>query len=120
MIDLDAIKARAEAATPGPWEARVWHGEGMPYESWCVQKVSERGIRQDWIVHKIHRDEAKFIAHAREDVPTLVAEVKQLRNEVELLRNVLGIGGDATTLWGKLKRAAESAKSIAELLAYPH
>lgn len=65
-IDLEAISARAEAATPGPWETldnittAVWSG-GNPI-ALTYQSMPD----------------ADFIAHAREDIPALLAEVKRL------------------------------------------
>lgn len=70
--DLDAIEARANAATPGPWEANgadvttryISHGKGLV--RWQIASyVDPRDLT--------------FIAHAREDVPALVAEVRRLR-----------------------------------------
>jgi hypothetical protein len=83
--ELAVIKARAEQATPGPWYAhkcgkcgQVWvedaellllsmnlaahdggYGEPRPREMWEADQV--------------------FVAHARADVPALVAEVERLR-----------------------------------------
>ena len=47
-LDLEAIKARAEAANGGPWK------------------------------------DAEFVAHARTDVPALIAEVKRLRKRQKI------------------------------------
>lgn len=75
--ELQAIKARAEAATPGPWrvdagsEARYLRAEG---ESGALMSDTQYypwtpDAEGDW----------QFIAHARTDVPDLVAEVERLR-----------------------------------------
>lgn len=55
--DLAAITARAAAASPGPWTVE---------EAWHVHEWVDGG-------------DAEFIAHARTDVPDLVAEVTELR-----------------------------------------
>jgi hypothetical protein len=60
MIDLDAIEARANAATPGPWK----EGSNDVYS-----------VRN-----------AAFIAAARTDVPALIARVRELEAECERLK----------------------------------
>lgn len=85
--ELDAIESCANAATPGPWEARP---DGM-----CVRgpepPSGERGekiaVTGPW-----GRDpervvlDCEFIARARQDVPALVAEVRRLRALAEAKR----------------------------------
>lgn len=118
-LDLEEIKARCAAATPGPWEwgghykfaggidlrARIsntpivmafrragnrggepcfWkrdpqkdpalHGEYQPARDITVREVP---YRDDVI--RLDNADAEFIAHARTDVPALVAEVERLR-----------------------------------------
>ena len=69
--DLDAIRARAEAATEGPWEAEALEGNIVtPTQGTIVEVYSWTDA------------DAEFIAHAREDVPALLAEVEQLRAEL--------------------------------------
>lgn len=53
--ELDAIEARANAATPGPWDE-----PGFSALDAC---------------------DARFVAHARTDVPRLIAEVRRLQSE---------------------------------------
>mgnify|MGYP003502698628 CR=1 FL=1 len=48
------IKARAEAASKGPWNSH-------------------------WSSPRANPNDTDFIAHAREDVPALVAEVRRMR-----------------------------------------
>lgn len=77
-IDLDAIKARAEAATPGPW-VREWAFS----THFVVPEAAERVADGNVARLKAHqRADAEFIAHAREDVPALLAEVERLRREL--------------------------------------
>lgn len=82
-IDLDAIEARADGATPGPW-GTVDDGSLMaPYVSvacddgpilTCPECHTDGGGR---------RLDAQFIAAARADVPALVALVRRLRAELD-------------------------------------
>jgi hypothetical protein len=69
-LDLDAIRRRCEAATEGPWatykSANGWH--------YMIPTVG--------VVDSVFRQaeaDVRFIAHAREDVPALIAEVERLR-----------------------------------------
>jgi hypothetical protein len=69
---LDAIEERANAATPGPW---------LPYseERWCGVVTGERGEEVEVMVGQaVSEADAEFVAHAREDVPALVTEVRRL------------------------------------------
>jgi regulator of replication initiation timing len=55
--ELDVIRKRAEAATPGPWFAEA-----------------------------ANTADAEFIAHARQDVPKLLAEIERLKLDNDTLR----------------------------------
>lgn len=72
-VDLEPIKAREAAATKGPW----WPG---PHYKADVE--SDRGtIRANcWSAPQAIAD-AAFIAHARTDIPALIAEVEALRSK---------------------------------------
>lgn len=61
MLDLQKIKARADAATPGPWAVH----------------------------HILRGPDATFVTHAQRDVVALVAEMERLLAENESLRKEL-------------------------------
>lgn len=103
-VDLEAIEARANAASPGPWE----------------NEKDNRVIRWDEIGP--HRGEViletkhfpastgrdcEFIAHARQDIPALIAEVRRLRSSNEGLRSAL----DGLFNGGWTKEAIETARA---------
>lgn len=68
---LKAIEERAEKATPGPWGVNGQRGDAYWYG------YVHAG---DTPIDDVFREEnAAFIAHSREDVPALVAEVRRLR-----------------------------------------
>lgn len=74
--ELDAIEARAEAATEKPWWTGMHDGfsyvvEGPEADS---HPVAQRLIRPD----------AEFIAHAREDVPALLRDLRAARQQLAL------------------------------------
>ena len=128
--ELDAIRAREAAATPGPWawdiqaaikQAYLWtthngHHYVMGFRRWGMngaaptfqvyekyegpldERKSKGMFRADKLTKSLpgkeynvgyddyldHPD-AEFIAHARQDVPALIAEVKRLNSEAERL-----------------------------------
>lgn len=94
---LAEIRAREQAATPGPWKDYVEHGfngwksyatgsyklestspEVAPYQVALVEGYS----RGEPTTRRQRKLDAAFIAAARQDVPDLLAEVERLRKEV--------------------------------------
>lgn len=84
-LDLEGIRARCEAATEGPWDYEM--GEYMlmiPVGE--IRRPGEKAaIAFAFAGHPpvpiIAESNARFIAHAREDIPALIAEVERLRKE---------------------------------------
>jgi hypothetical protein len=78
---LAEIRKRAEAATAGPWKYtdrdNVVYTANADYK-YAVEVAEEIG----------HKFDGEFIAHAREDVPKLIAEVERLRRELSFIANV--------------------------------
>lgn len=115
-LDLDAIAARAFAASPGEWATNDDNdGEG-PAPHWTVSNevwAGSNAYPED--ASAFHTDEwlskadADFIAHAREDVPALVAEVRRLREEAVFLH--VNAWADAA----KIAAASVGAGSVALL-----
>lgn len=77
--ELRVIEARAEAATPGPWEMEV----DDPYVIWGPDDLRIVSFKGSTIIG--FEDNAPFVAHAREDIPALIAEVRRLRKENDRL-----------------------------------
>lgn len=73
--ELQAIEARERAATDGPWE----YLGGVVMNA--VQAVNEgyEGL--------IEPADGNFIAHARQDIPALIAEVKRLSRVIDRARD---------------------------------
>lgn len=100
---LDEIEARAQAATDGPWEAsphqhhadgcrclscyddptgwQLDHPNALDCEELVVETVNDFGrARASCDAGPLlSYQDANFAAHAREDVPALVAEIRRLR-----------------------------------------
>jgi hypothetical protein len=83
---MDAIRKRAEAATEGPWIADDNEGYGIWsiwYGSCPSGNVEPRGLVAQCPGDDAQVEEdADFIAHAREDIPTLLAEIARLKEEL--------------------------------------
>jgi hypothetical protein len=71
-IDLAEVKARADAASPGPW-----YPETDPDASPGVW--TDRGAELGFDTNRA--EDAEFIAHARTDVPALLARIAELEAE---------------------------------------
>lgn len=79
--ELQAIRARCEAASPAPWEQEEWSGRlrDAHGESLCAADPdgADAGL---W-----RKEDARFVIHARIDVPTLLAEVDRLQKALGCL-----------------------------------
>lgn len=86
-LDLAAIRARCDAATPGPWRV-----DGNTYDEDCNEHLAPYGLegpneRMIWSSgggEYSHPDmaTAQFIAHARADIPALLAYIDELESRV--------------------------------------
>lgn len=84
MIDLEAIKARTDAASAGPWRAGGGQSDNAypvrarpsPAFGSYLEPVFHPGVEGDG---GGSRADAEFCAHARTDIPALVAEIERLR-----------------------------------------
>ena len=78
MIDLDAIEARASVATEPPWKHLDDEIVGPEIPD------MPRGFRPyDTIAMADELTDREFIAHARTDIPTLIAEIRRLQNRLD-------------------------------------
>lgn len=88
--ELAEIEARANAATPGPWKAKPREDDRNERCAGIVALRPDADDEWDRELDVVVTDSgvyppdpktAEFIAHAREDVPKLIAEVRKLRAE---------------------------------------
>ena len=82
-IDLEAIAARCEAATPGPWEVlsdelvdTVWLNAATPEDDKPIALF-------DYRPGTLNRANADFVAHARQDVPVLLAAMRSMQQRIQ-------------------------------------
>jgi len=96
--ELDAIEARANAASEGPWvvvENALFAGDIEEARAMGYLDVHGPGIHL-YNEGALANEDADFIAHARTDVPALVAELRQVRQERANLKQMLSqCEGDA-------------------------
>jgi regulator of RNase E activity RraA len=72
--ELEVIRKRAEAASPGPWSYQFAIGiEVINAETTIV--ADDDGV--------VRYPDAEFIADAREDIPMLLAEIERLRSHLD-------------------------------------
>jgi hypothetical protein len=76
--ELAAIRARAEAASPGPWRSFI---EGRDHTSGSdfIMTGPQDSRGNDIELTGATKADQEFIAYARQDVPRLIAEVDRLR-----------------------------------------
>lgn len=76
---LEEIKAREKAATQGPWFYNI---SETAIDSKEKSIVTPEIDGQEFPVISMTYEDADFIAHARTDIPALVAEVERLQKEL--------------------------------------
>jgi len=90
-LDLDAIEARANDATDGPWHCRYVHEAdydvavfgGLDHVT--ILAGTEPTDPDDVLLYGQNgatQEDGLFIAHAREDIPALVQRVRELERQV--------------------------------------
>lgn len=77
---LDKIRARLDAATPGPWAAQDWDDPQF------IRVVQQRPFPDPspTLATCGFESDARFIAHAHADIAWLLAEVERLRERESL------------------------------------
>ena len=72
--DIEAIKSRCDQATPGPWRSYIEAREKFSGSDF-IQTEGE-----DIYLTGATDADQDFIAHARQDIPRLIAEIERLRS----------------------------------------
>jgi hypothetical protein len=73
ILDMDAIRQRCDQATPGPWKSYV---EGRDHDSGS-SFIMTSGEDIELIGASVADQD--FIAHARQDIPQLLQEIRWLK-----------------------------------------
>ena len=91
-INLALIRARADAATGGPWKTWAMQVLADPVgDSNLDTAIHVAGTSYRNAQGRPRTNDADFIAAARTDVPDLLAEIERLRGEVLNAREVDGL-----------------------------
>lgn len=104
-LDTAAIRARLEAATPGPWH--------IGPDS-AGQATAVRGPKRDHVASCQYDEDLEFIAHARTDVELLLAALDEAQAERDTHREV---AESMTGLWEQEKDRASRLEAMADRLA---
>lgn len=102
---LAEIKAREQAATPGPWH----------HDKDCLDYIRDTNGSNICMIYQ--REDDAFIAHARTDIPALVAEVERLAEENEKMKPFYRVSDDTYKHWENAAfamRDQERAKNAAK------
>jgi hypothetical protein len=89
LFDLDAIRARLDAASPGPWRRHdTWLDRGGhtatvlrgPEDAAAIDGVAWLPTHREgyWDTERNVWNDAEFIAQARQDIPALLAILDRL------------------------------------------
>jgi hypothetical protein len=87
--DLNAIKARVVAATPGPWEVEEFNDRMAGTTSYYLAWIERWRGHFNNVSLGEDKATAEFIAHARDDIPALIAEIERLNAAAEDARKHL-------------------------------
>jgi hypothetical protein len=79
--ELKAIENRCNKSTMGPWVAFI---EGRDHESGSdfIMTGPEENRGEDIELIGAQKDDFDFIAHSKQDVPKLIAEIRRLRQNI--------------------------------------
>lgn len=146
VLDLEGIKARETAATPGSWviEDSEWSGRfDVASSASDLTPGAPFGPTYPGVAERLTEVDATFIAHARTDIPALLAEVdrlkweliqarqdiKDLRSAISKIGLALGMKGPQVSWNGrdvvaKVTKLAQkvcenSRRAMCELLQWP-
>jgi hypothetical protein len=87
--ELSAIELRCSKATKGPWKSFVEDRDHESGDSFIMTGIEDgediwskkRG--EDIYIQGGTKEDQDFIAHARQDIPKLIEEVRKLKNIVD-------------------------------------
>ena len=125
---LQAIKERAEYATDGPWKVVKSEESGVQIGTTWEHGQLKVGVPVVTTAHGvggttiyINQNNAEFIAHAREDVPALIAEVEWLREAIDRKNEIHdALNRDYVKLRDENERLREALEFYADKANYSY
>lgn len=100
ILDLEAIKARTELLVAGPWvlhDGTIYHGATKAQLQAYDDSMGDIDLPEGYgyvLDADFDMDLGEFVAHAREDVPALLAEVERLHAAVTAAVSAIDTGDD--------------------------
>jgi hypothetical protein len=76
--EICKIEARCNAATAGPWQSFIEGRDHMSGSDFIRTGGSDSLSPDIYLMDATHADQ-DFVARARQDIPSLIAEVRRLR-----------------------------------------
>ena len=110
-VDRDAIRARADAATPGPWSCYAT----VPYEVF-VEPVGDDHDSPAIAHQMVWQCDAEFIAHARTDVPALLDALAAAEAERDEARRLSVEWRADMEQYAKVKAERDAARAEVEAM----
>lgn len=86
---LEAIRKRAEAATPGEWTYSYTMNSYWPY-SYRIWRQSKRNPEISTDISLWPEEDADFITHARTDIPFLLDQIATLQSHLASIKSEQG------------------------------
>lgn len=77
-IELDEMEARCNAATPAPWQSFIEGRDHLSGSNFIRTGGRDDSCPDIELIGATHADQ-DFIAHARQDIPALIAELRRCR-----------------------------------------
>lgn len=77
-VELRDIALRCNAARPEPWTSFIEGRDHQAGSSFIMVGESDSGFDDIELIGSTNEDQ-DFIAHARQDVPKIIAEIRRLR-----------------------------------------
>lgn len=119
-IDIEAIRERAEKATPGPWRQNAARSRDYldTVHVWGVGGTADEVALIGRSTLDQQNDDSDFIAHARTDIPALVTALEERDARIAELREALqNLHREANLFAGHKPRVAIELKAARAALA---
>lgn len=99
-IDLDAIEAKVNAAKPGPWwlvlGERHMVGTRHEFPSLEIRHGDPNDDRDSYdLLESYEEADYRFLTEARQDIPALIARVRELEKEADAVEKALRLAHEA-------------------------
>lgn len=77
---IEEIRKRSQASRPGPWKSNIEGRDHYSGSNFIMVPGDSSEMTTLEFSGKVTEADQDFIAHAREDIPALIAEIERLRS----------------------------------------